>query len=177
MLGDFQCCPSPPPHQTSNRIGKPNHLTQWLDEFISKHEAHPVDLYNATGPIFTYQHVTLPNRSYIDHIIASINLLGALRDVKVLEPSYLNTGDHLPITTTLKLTQSHDNNMETKPPDSDYIPTFIWKNKRFLELYNNITDNAFSNFTDDTERCSLSKNITEIHTTLRQSALRSNLER
>ena len=27
ILGDFQCCPSSPLHHTSNRIGKPNHLT------------------------------------------------------------------------------------------------------------------------------------------------------
>ena len=52
--------------------------------------------------------------------------------------------------------------METKT-DNDYIPTFTWKNKRFLELYNNITDNGFSNFT-------------EIHTTLRKSALQAHNE-
>ena len=163
ILGDFQCCPSSLPNQPSTRAGKSNQLTPRLDEFILRHNAYPIDLYEATGPTYTYQHTTLKNQSYIDHCIISTNLAGYVTNTTIIEQSYLNTGDHLPLTTNLELLISHENIKNSNRyhhQDEDFLPSFIWKNQRFIDQYCNIITNELSNYTlkDD-----LSESINDVH--------------
>ena len=173
ILGDFQCCPSSLPNQPSTRAGKSNQLTPRLDEFILRHNAYPIDLYEATGPTYTYQHTTLKNQSYIDHCIISTNLAGYVTNTTIIEQSYLNTGDHLPLTTNLELLISHENIKNSNRyhhQDEDFLPSFIWKNQRFIDQYSNIITNELSNYTlkDD-----LSESINDVHSILKKSALQA----
>ena len=175
ILGDFQCCPSAPNHHASGRAGKTNHLSPWLDDFITKLEAYPIDIYEATGPAYTYQHATLPNQSYIDHIIVSGNIAHKLSNTAVHPPSFLNTGDHIPISAAL--TVDHKDSMTEHSSQSyqnlDFLPNYVWQNQKFIEHYKNITDAKLHNLADTNDP---SKYIVDIQSILKQSALQAHTE-
>ena len=103
ILGDFQSCPIV--HE-SQRYSPPNALSKHLSKFILENNLLPIDITHGHGPCFTYHHLTLPNSSYIDHIMIQPSLFDFLQDTRVLDPDFDNTGDHLPVTGSFYLPTS-----------------------------------------------------------------------
>ena len=75
----------------TDRSSKPNPLSTILNSFINKFQLTPVDLTIGTGPNYSYHHLTLPNSSYIDHVLILSNLLHVVAEIKIIEPHYTNT--------------------------------------------------------------------------------------
>lgn len=141
ILGDFQSCPT---IENSQRNTTENHLSQYLNNFIKESNLYPLDMLEGTGPLYTYHHLSMSNKSYIDHIFVSDDLKTAMSNTKVLDHHPLNTGDHLPITT--QISTSQEKHIATQPnPDDQYVPNYMWNNAKFTEKYNELTDQAFTN--------------------------------
>ena len=141
ILGDFQ---SYPKVQNTTRIAQQNSLSKYLTEFIEENEFNPIDITKGEGPVYTYQHVSLPNRSYIDHILTSNELTAKTSETKVMEPSASNTGDHLPVTTTLNIQKSDPvkSKNQNEPNQQSQLPNYVWYNKRFIDIYQNRVTSA-----------------------------------
>ena len=100
IIGDFQCCPDKP---ITQRTVKPNALSSHLSEFLTENNLIPIDITQGEGPLYTYHHISLPNKSYIDHILTSQTVLPFVTKTTVMYPEAINTGDHLPVSTTLEI--------------------------------------------------------------------------
>uniref|UniRef100_A0A7M5XB23 Reverse transcriptase domain-containing protein n=1 Tax=Clytia hemisphaerica TaxID=252671 RepID=A0A7M5XB23_9CNID len=169
IFGDFQSCP-----QTfeSNRLSRPNVLSDSLDNFLDRQALTPTDITHGTGPLYTYSHLTLDNKSYIDHICISPNLTQAVSDTKVLDPHHLNTGDHLPVTTTLKMYSSIADLPDAEhTDDNDFVPTYLWTNKIFTEKYQKTVNDAISEYKN--QGVNIENDILFLHQTLKESGIRT----
>ena len=97
-----------------------------------------MDITHGKGPTFTNQHLTLPNHSYIDHILSLHASQDLLKSVSVLQPDPINTSDHLPVAATFSIPQINDPIFDTSnnfPETEQIIPNYMWKNKKFIEQY------------------------------------------
>ena len=104
IMGDFQSCPDKP---LFPRTSKPNTLSTYLSQFLMDHNLTPIDIALGDGPNYTYQHLSLPNSSYIDHILIPDAITHLVSNVHVLQPDALNTSDHIPVKATLNIPQGH----------------------------------------------------------------------
>ena len=136
ILGDFQSYPSN--FASSTRSAQENRLSKHLAEFISSNNLNPIDITHGSGPTYTYQHLSLSNHSYIDHIITSMDIVTSFSNTSVLAPASLNTGDHLPVTSSLMIPNTTDQSQETFQSDNQRtnVPNYIWNNDRFVSIYN-----------------------------------------
>eukprot|EP00111_Clytia_hemisphaerica_P019553 TCONS_00057647-protein len=168
ILGDFQSCPST--HQTERTRNK-NALTENLNSFILDQQLTPIDITHGTGPDFTYHHVSLDNKSYIDHILTSHNILSKIVGTGITPPHYLNTSDHLPVTAEMTMETSNTNTYKAK--QSNHIPNFMWKNKNFLNNYNSLVTNKI-----ETIKCQdiIEEEISTLHQTLKDCASQAYLD-
>eukprot|EP00111_Clytia_hemisphaerica_P013383 TCONS_00039306-protein len=153
ILGDFQ---SYPKVQKTTRFAQQNRLSKYLIEFIEDNELNPIDITKGEGPTYTYHHISLPNRSYIDNILTSNELTSNAYETKVLEPSASNTSDHLPVTTTLNIQCSVPAQQSTNPNESNQqfqLPNYIWHNNHFISIYQNKVTTAIQQLeaTNDVE--------------------------
>ena len=152
-LGDFQSCPSAP---NSRRTSKLNPFSKFLTAFLAENHLTPVDITNDEGPTYTYHHLSLPNRSYIDHILVSQNLLSLFNKTEVLEPNPLNTSDHLPVATSMiKPQQAKNTSNENREFTTGFIPNYMWKNEQFNSIYN---ENVLQSFKHNFKPSMISEN-------------------
>ena len=107
ILGDFQCCPSV---VGSTRNTTTNTLSPHLNNFNEENNMIPIDMTNGTGPLYTYHHISLPNKCYIDHILVSQDIQSFTSNTRVLDHHYSNRGDQLPVTTTITTKNVKQNN-------------------------------------------------------------------
>ena len=163
ILGDFQSCPTTHP---SGRMGKPNSLTDHLNEFIRTFNLTPIDITNGTGPSYTYHHATLPNQSYIDHILVSNNILNRITNINILQQHYLNTSDHLPIVCNMK-TDFSPSLFNHGINDPNAIPNYLWKNDIFV---NNFKETV-SKHLYRSKNSNITEEITHLHNTLNNCAI------
>ena len=147
IMGDFQCCPS---FLTSPTSGNPNSLSPLINDFISDNGMCPIDIINGTGPNYTYQHATLPNSSYIDHVLISDNLMNITTNTKVAERNHLNTGDHLPVSTTVTLPYHDTKIINNDNIDIEYIPNYMWNNILFTTRYQALVEKKISKLNEKT---------------------------
>ena len=149
ILGDFQCFPNIPKNLTTNnnvtRLAATNILSKYLSEFIDNNNFIPIDITNGTGPLYTYQHPTMTNQSYIDHILTSYDLQSCSSNTAVIQPDPLNTGDHLPVTTTITLSHDTTQTQHDNFTDFQYVPNYMWNNSKFIAQYNDYVSKAASN--------------------------------
>ena len=106
IVGDYQTFPSDVYDAASRNSNKRNPLSPLLCSFIQEHSLELVDVTRGSGPTFTYQHKTLPNQSYVDHVCilkdSSLNIESCT--VHPLEGN--NISDHQPTTTKLAFTNN-----------------------------------------------------------------------
>ena len=137
VLGDFQSFPGD--LYSADRVAKTNPLSNYLHTFIEEQNLTPVDITKGTGPCYTYHHLSLENKSYIDHILVSIDLVPLVTKCSVHDPAATNTSDHLPISMDLSLPHQDPtgttSQQSTDAESCESIPNFMWKNTLFLNLY------------------------------------------
>ena len=169
ILGDFQTCPDKP---LTQRTAQPNTLSKYLSQFIVENNLIPIDITQGQGPTYTYHHLTMPNKSYIDHVLIPTSLSDFVFDTSVLPPDALNTGDHLPVDITFNFppgTKRSDN--ESKENDCVFdssIPNYMWKNKKFISLYQQHVSSIIE--TKANASSNADSMLNELHTILQNSA-------
>ncbi|XP_065652778.1 uncharacterized protein LOC136080098 [Hydra vulgaris] len=125
-----------------------NNLSKHLTNFIKSNELVFVDIVNGAGPTYTYQHKTLLNSSYIDHIASLKNTELCFTNCQVIPPSPFNNSDHLPVSTSINLRGSSlSNEINNTMKKYDSVPKHAWKNEKFIDFYNHNLSIAFSNYT------------------------------
>ena len=169
MLGDFQSFPD---GTYSTRVAKTNPLSAYLHTFIEDHNFVPIDITEGKGPVYTYHHITLENKSYIDHILLSTDLASHVTHCTVHEPSALNTSDHLPLSLHLSIPYQdpiHNSfDQTTNPSEPEVaIPNYMWKNSLFLNLYKSKVQDKINYLNKSTDN---DKRIRDIFVLLRQCA-------
>ena len=128
-----------------------------------------------SGPCYTYHHVSMENSSYIDHILISTDLLDKIESSAVLDPHPCNTGDHLPVTITLKVSHPQSN-LETQvsPNTPTMVPKFMWKNSLFTNKYKEKVKEHLTNYSS--KDLSIDDELTNFYEILKNSARESLIE-
>eukprot|EP00111_Clytia_hemisphaerica_P002763 TCONS_00007772-protein len=126
----------------------------------------PVDMTHGYGPCYTYQHLTLPNQSYIDHILIPSTLSDYVTDTHVVDPHPDNTGDHIPVSATFRLPDSPESVTQQPEIENDFVPNYIWKNEKFLNLYHQKVTGSLENYVDGDPQSQLDN----LHLILQHSA-------
>ena len=165
ILGDFQCCPQT---SVSSRLNNPNQLSPLLDNFLEQNELIPIDITEGTGPNHTYQHLSLPNRSYIDHICVPRSLTPSTSNTSVIPPDHLNTGDHLPVVTKLSL-EYQEPDQPNIQQEHDFVPPYMWKNQTFLDKYQKLTADSFKHYRFNVD--GIESDLEFLNDTLKQNAI------
>ncbi|XP_065662551.1 uncharacterized protein LOC136085190 [Hydra vulgaris] len=125
-----------------------NNLSKHLTNFIKSNELVFVDIVNGAGPTYTYQHKTLLNSSYIDHIASLKDTELCFTNCQVIPPSPFNNSNHLPVSTSINLRGSSlSNEINNTMEKYDSVPKHAWKNEKFIDFYNHNLSIAFSNYT------------------------------
>ena len=163
IMEDFQSCPDKP---LFPRTSKPNTLSSYLSQFLMDHNLTPIDIALGDGPNYTYQHLSLPNSSYIDHILIPDATTHLVSNVHVLQPDALNTSDHIPVKATLNIPKGHLTPTSNHQTDLDFIPNYMWKNSQFVRLYSHKISLAI----ETTSARDLESMIHNLHTSLRSCA-------
>ena len=133
---------------------KRNPLSKPLSNFIKNNNLDLVDVTNGNGPTVTYQHPTLINSSYIDHIGLRADSGIPLLYCKVHDISETNTSDHTPVSVTHQLQRSLHSIIEEDLPNA-FIPKWYWKNNSFIMNYKLAVDNHIMNLPNDNSDTSL----------------------
>ena len=105
IIGDLQSFPEKNYENHTRNNEKRNPLSKLLYHFLRLNNLDLYDVIDGSGPTQTYQHKTLPNSSYIDHIIMQNDSPLKYKDCTVHSPSALNTSDHQPVSITIKCNQ------------------------------------------------------------------------
>lgn len=166
ILGDFQSCPTT--HQTE-RVSNQNTLTETLNNFITDHQLTPIDITNGSGPTFTYHHISLQNKSYIDHILTSNNVTNEILDVRVLPHHYLNTSDHLPVVCEM-ITEPSDHHHQYHTNESHHIPNYMWNNDTFVKNYSSLVSQHLAISSDFQN---IDEELSHLHETLKKCAIQT----
>nr|XP_047139905.1 uncharacterized protein LOC124815329 [Hydra vulgaris] len=101
ILGDFQSFPHGIYDLFERTSSKRNNYSLILSEFIESNELELVDVTKGSGPAITYQHLTLLNTSYIDHIAISKHTSLLVYKCIVNSPFFQNVSDHLPLSISI----------------------------------------------------------------------------
>ena len=125
----------------------------------------PVDVTHGSGSTYIYQHATLPNRSYMEHILISNNISNVVDNTK----NHANTGDHLPISAHISPIQNLTRkSLHSFNSNIDFIPNYMWNNAAFINTYQRLISEAFENLQDNT---TVQNKIEQLHKTLKNSAI------
>ena len=138
IVGDYQTFPSDVYDSVLRNNTKRNPLSPLLCSFVQEHSLELIDVTRGSGPTFTYQHKTLPNQSYVDHVCV-------LRDSSLMIDSCIihplegnNISDHQPLTTTLSFTNNPSLSTiieEEITKHGNFIPKSCWKKPDFIDSY------------------------------------------
>ena len=167
IMGDFQCCPEVP---GSLRNASTNSLSPHLTSFLEDSNLTPVDMTNGSGPTYTYHHLTMPNQSYIDHILSSQDLSDKMFNVAVLDPHPLNTNDHLPVVASVRSNNFCKPNNEQVTYEQ-HIPNYMWNNSKFKDLYNECIVESFA--APNSDHLTIEQELTLMYEKLKDCASRS----
>ncbi|XP_065663972.1 uncharacterized protein LOC136085931 [Hydra vulgaris] len=111
-----------------------------------------IDIISGAGPTYTYQHKTLSNSSYIDHITALKESSLLFINTSVIPPSAFNFSDHLPIATNIVVTHTNLSTVINSIIHKyNYIPKYAWNNEKFINIYNHNLCVAFNYYTFNEE--------------------------
>ena len=137
IAGDFQAFPSDIYDSTPRNNPKRNPLSPILRDFIEENELQLIDITNGTGPTQTYEHKTLKNSSYVDHV-ATLRNTNLSRSRCTIHPKTANNmSDHQPITFTISTAHANQESTPAKTKQSSPydIPKFAWTDPKFIENY------------------------------------------
>ena len=151
IVGDYQTFPSDVYDGMLRNNTKRNPLSPLLCSFVQQHSLELIDVTRGLGPTFTYQHKTLPNQSYVDHVCV-------LRDCSLVIDSCIihplesnNISDHQPLTTTLSFTNNPSLSTiieEEITKHGNFIPKSCWKKPDFIDSYRRRFSSKMNSCTD-----------------------------
>ena len=147
MMGDLQTFPTKMYDNLQRNNTKRNPLSKPLQIFLREHELDLVDVTDGRGPTVTYQHKTLPNSSYIDHIIISKNNPSPFHDCWVHFTDPLNMSDHQPVSISIQVKHPSISQIISDESADPTVPSFAWKDAGFILEYSRIVEDHL-NLTD-----------------------------
>ena len=134
ILGDFQTFPSKIYDNLTRKCPKRNPLSPLLEHFLEENELELIDVTKGKGPLYTYEHKTLKNQSYIDHIAVLKNSGLNIKDCQIHTKCGSNISDHQAIEVNIIHSQpTLSNIIKEETPNS--VPSFAWKNTDFTINY------------------------------------------
>ena len=101
IVGDYQTFPADLYDNTPRNNIKRNPLSSLLRDFVTENELELIDITHGSGPTQTYEHKTLTNSSYVDHVAVLRNTNLSVENCTVHPKTSNNMSDHQPITFTL----------------------------------------------------------------------------
>ena len=131
IMGDFQTFPETLYDGDNRNNPKRNPLSPRLKNFLTNNQLELVDITSGFGPTYTYQHKTLPNSSYIDHIAILRNTNLNLSSCQIHELHPHNMSDHQPISLSIKNERIPVlKDIIDKDLPKNLIPAYAWQNKK-----------------------------------------------
>ena len=131
LLGDFQSFPSTLYDHMQRQNSHRNPLSPLLMNFITENNLELYDITAGVGPNYTYQHKTLKNQSYIDHIALLKETSLEVQNCMTHELESNNMSDHQPISTTL-FVETTPSLASILKEELKYVPRSAWKNMDFI---------------------------------------------
>ena len=134
IMGDYQTFPSSIYDNSLRNNSKRNPLSPLLRDFLKTNELELVDVIAGSGPTQTYEHKTLKNSSYLDHVAVLHNSNLVIDDVVIHDKTANNMSDHQPVTfsiSTDKQVAIESNNITTMA----HVPKFAWADSNFQQQY------------------------------------------
>ena len=155
IIGDFQSFPDGLYDGLDRNNCKRNPLSKRLSDFIQNNMLELVDVTRGHGPTTTYQHLTLMNSSYIDHIAMRLDSDLMVSECKVHEKQGTNTSDHCAVSVHIK-TDINLNDIIAEDLPKSAIPRRYWKNDKFKVNYYRAVEKFIENLpVDDTSDSSV----------------------
>ena len=154
IVGDYQTFPSIIYDNASRNSLKRNPLSPLLHSFIEEHNLELIDVTRGTGPTYTYQHKTLPNQSYVDHVSVLRETSLTISSCTIYPLEANNMSDHQPLTTTLQTSDNISINSIVHDDISKHgnlIPKSCWKRLDFIESYQKHLSNKLTECLNDCE--------------------------
>ncbi len=153
IMGDFQTFPSTIYDQHPRNNVKRNPLSPLLEQFINENDLKLVDIVEGEGPIYTYEHKTLQNQSYIDHIAILNNSRIHANNCIVHEKCSDNISDHQSIQTNIHIEPLPNLSSIIKDETSNIIPKGVWKNPDFQNNYRGEISHRFEESAREIDAC------------------------
>ena len=138
IIGDFQSFPEKIYDNYNRANPKRNPLSKILSTFIRQNNLKLIDITNGSGPIVTYNHCTLNNSSYIDHIAVFEDSDLELSNCKVHELNPLNVSDHVPVSIVMETSNVTLDDVINEELPNTFLPKHYWKDANFLTNYKEI---------------------------------------
>ena len=154
IVGDYQTFPSIIYDNASRNSLKRNPLSPLLHSFIEEHNLELIDVTRGTGPTYTYQHKTLPNQSYVDHVSVLRETSLTISSCTIYPLEANNMSDHQPLTTTLQTSDNISINSIVQDDISkhgNFVPKSCWKRLDFIESYQKHLSNKLTECLNDCE--------------------------
>ena len=174
FCGDFQAFPTLIYDTEARNHPTRNCFSPYLASFLSTNELELIDVVSGAGPNFTYHHVSLNHKSYIDHVAVLKNSTLDIISCGTLESHALNTSDHFPVFLSLTLNPDETPKLHPEsnvPETSLTLPSYIWKNSQFLKLYQDNIQGCFNNKQFDCTN--IDEEIEWLYNSLKSCALRA----
>ena len=116
---------------------KRNPLSPILEQFLDSNYLECIDVTQGNGPTYTYEHKTLKNQSYIDHITLLKHSTISVDECIVEEKSSINMSDHQEITAKLTIECSPTPTLLSICDDefAFSVPKYAWKDPNFQNKY------------------------------------------
>ena len=144
ILGDVQSFPENIYDNHVRNNPKRNPLSKPLYHFLQTNNLELIDVTMGSGPLQTYQHKTLPNSSYIDHIIMHTENNVTLSKCKIHCISESNNSDHQPVSITITDNLSLDYIVKEETRNH-ILPKFVWKEDSFIKEFQYVLSNKLNN--------------------------------
>ncbi|XP_065664150.1 uncharacterized protein LOC124812466 [Hydra vulgaris] len=152
IAGDFQSYPETLYDSEIRNNKKRNKFSNHLTNFIKSNKLSFIDIISGAGPTYTYQHKTLSNSSYIDHIAVLKESSLLFINTSVIPPSPFNFSDHLPNATNIVVTHTNLSTVINSIMHKyNCIPKYAWNNEKFINIYNHNLSAAFNYYTFNEE--------------------------
>ena len=136
IVGDYQTFPTSLYDKLPRNNPKRNPLSPILRDFLKTNELELRDVTSGSGPTQTYEHKTLKNESYLDHVATLKNSNLKINECTIHPKTSNNLSDHQPVTFSTSYMTKNDVIDEICNDNSfPSIPKFAWKDITFQQNY------------------------------------------
>ena len=163
MIGDLQTFPTEIYDHLPRNNSKRNPLSPLLQGFLLQNELELCDVTNGIGPTISYQHKTLPQSSYIDHIVILQNRSISYTNCQVHDPVPLNMSDHQPISLSICCEHTSMSQIMEEEASNVSVPSFAWQNTDFVQEYSDKIEHDLTQLSDTGQAVDIDMMCTILH--------------